>query len=261
MALYIILCIRLSTDRFTVHLAQTETDHCFIASILLLGKSNNPQNRMSMARHGVFLLAWTLILAIGMPSTLAFTGNLPRTVGVTTTTSPRSTLVFSTPPESEGGDEITSAFADPLSSNIPQVSESKQEGTSYPIDVPSPILLASSMVLAIIGVGKKPKTRIYCIIIQPFVYRAQPVFFSSPCLVPLHSLLGNLSFCGERISQIIRFSGSGFDIFSVEPRFPFAVNAALSAGGLSVCLFLFYASILKAQAETEEDDKRYMSGR
>lgn len=56
-------------------------------------------------------------------------------------------------------------------------------------------------------------------------------------------------------------SGSGFDIFADEPRFPFAVNAAISAGGLAICIGLFYASILKAQAETEEDDKKYMSGR
>jgi hypothetical protein len=39
------------------------------------------------------------------------------------------------------------------------------------------------------------------------------------------------------------------------------INAGIAAGGLSLCTGLFYASILKAQAETEEDDKKYMSGR
>jgi len=55
--------------------------------------------------------------------------------------------------------------------------------------------------------------------------------------------------------------GSGFDIFADEPRFPFAINATVSAAGLALCLGLFYASVLKAQAETEEDDRKYMSGR
>jgi hypothetical protein len=35
----------------------------------------------------------------------------------------------------------------------------------------------------------------------------------------------------------------------------------ITAGGLSLCLGLFYASIRKAQAETEEDDEKYMNGR
>lgn len=99
------------------------------------------------------------------------------------------------------------AFADPLSNNKPPVSASTPERTSFPIDLPSPILLSGAMVLAIIGVG------------------------------------------------------SGFDIFADEPLFPTIVNASISAGGLSLCLGLFYASIRKAQAETEEDDEKYMNGR
>lgn len=156
-----------------------------------------------MARQCVFVLALILAIALFSGSTDAFTSNFHRrasTVLVST-----SSKIFSTPPESE--EQGLDAFSDPLTANKPPVVDSTPEGTSYPIDVPSPILLASSMVLAIIGVG------------------------------------------------------SGFDIFADEPRFPFVVNATLSAGGLAVCLGLFYASILKAQAETEEDDKRYMSGR
>lgn len=159
-----------------------------------------------MARFVVSLFAWSLALTIGLQSgrTVAFTTNIQRPAA--SLSSSRTTVVFSTPPENEGRDGMD-AFADPLSSNKPPVPASTSEGTSYPIDVPSPILLASSMVLAIIGVG------------------------------------------------------SGFDIFSVSPRLPVIANAVISAGTLSLCLGLFYASILKAKAETEEDDKRYMNGR
>ena len=69
-----------------------------------------------------------------------------------------------------------------------------------------------------------------------------------------------ITFIKTDLFRII-FTGSGFDIFSDQPKFPFVVNAIISAGGLSLCLGFFYASILKAQAETEEDDKRYMNGR
>ena len=57
------------------------------------------------------------------------------------------------------------------------------------------------------------------------------------------------------------YLGSGFDIFSDSPLFPFAINATITASTLALCVGLFYASILKAQAETEEDDKNYMNGR
>mmetsp|Transcript_8792 Transcript_8792/g.21464 ORF Transcript_8792/g.21464 Transcript_8792/m.21464 type:complete len:160 (-) Transcript_8792:4379-4858(-) len=159
-----------------------------------------------MTRSGVFLLAWSLILTIGLQlgRTHAFSRDLQRnSLAKAPVPSSKTTMMFSTPPERDD----FNAFADPLSSNKPPISASEPEGTSYPIDLPSPILLASSMVLAIVGVG------------------------------------------------------SGFDIFSDAPRLPFIVNAIISASGLSLCLGLFYASILKAQAETEEDDKRYMNGR
>mmetsp|Transcript_14602 Transcript_14602/g.40582 ORF Transcript_14602/g.40582 Transcript_14602/m.40582 type:complete len:167 (+) Transcript_14602:105-605(+) len=166
-----------------------------------------------MSRHSVCTVALSLILALCLQagSTQAFTGNniARRAAFAASSSASRRTTIFSTPPESDNGGDAQQqqldAFADPLSTNT--AATSAPEETSYPIDLPSPILLASSMVLAIIGVG------------------------------------------------------SGFDIFSDEPRFPFAINAAISAGGLATCLGLFYASILKAQAETEEDDKRYMSGR
>lgn len=112
-----------------------------------------------MARHGVFVLACSLIFAIGLlsGSTHAFTTNFQKGAAVSpSVSSPSKTVIFSTPPESEEG-SVPDAFADPLVSDIPQVSDPAPEGTSYPIDVPSPILLASSMVLAIIGVGKQER--------------------------------------------------------------------------------------------------------
>ncbi|GKY93297.1 hypothetical protein MPSEU_000297200 [Mayamaea pseudoterrestris] len=86
-------------------------------------------------------------------------------------------------------------------------SKSEPELTSYPIDIPSPILLGTSMVLAISG------------------------------------------------------TGSLFELLGGDPKLGFATTAAIAAVGLPACLFLFYAAILKAQAETVEDDKAFTSGR
>lgn len=163
-----------------------------------------------MARQSVFVCTWSLILAIGLfsESSHAFSSNFQRRASAVSASMSRSktTAIFSTPPDGEESEGLD-AFSDPLTANKPPVPDSTPNGTSYPIDVPSPILLGSSMVLAIIGVG------------------------------------------------------SVFDIFADEPRFPFVINATISAGGLAICLGLFYASILKAQAETEIDDEKYMSGR
>ncbi len=111
-----------------------------------------------MARQCVFILNLSLILAIALfsGSTDAFTSNFHRrasVVSISTSTS-KTTKIFSTPPESEE-EQGLDAFADPLTANKPPVPDMTPEGTSYPIDAPSPILLASSMVLAIIGVGKQ----------------------------------------------------------------------------------------------------------
>ena len=75
--------------------------------------------------------------------------------------------------------------------------------TSYPLNVPSPILLASSMVLAIIS------------------------------------------------------TGSVFELSGGSPVLGFAPTLGITIVGVPTCFFLFYASIKKAQAETEEDDKAY----
>jgi len=91
----------------------------------------------------------------------------------------------------------------------------------------------------------------------------EPLMIDDDSFIYLYFRTKKFHACSNVYVPYARMSsaGSGFDIFSDEPRFPFAINLAISAGGLSVCLGLFYASILKAQAETEEDDKKYMSGR
>ena len=58
--------------------------------------------------------------------------------------------IFSTEPENDTGlgDDI------PLPESSVSTTSSEPEGTQYPLNVPSPILLASSMILAIVGTGK-----------------------------------------------------------------------------------------------------------
>ena len=56
--------------------------------------------------------------------------------------------------------------------------------------------------------------------------------------------------------------GSLFELIGDgEPQFGFAVTAAIAAIGLPTGLFLFYAAILKATAETEADDEAFLAGR
>ena len=45
-----------------------------------------------------------------------------------------------------------------------------------------------------------------------------------------------------------------------EPNLGFATTAGIALVSVPLGLFLFYASILKATAETEEDDRDYMKG-
>lgn len=55
--------------------------------------------------------------------------------------------------------------------------------------------------------------------------------------------------------------GSAFDLGAGSPNLGFGPTAAITAVSIPVCLFLFYASIVKATAETEADDKEYMKGK
>jgi hypothetical protein len=81
----------------------------------------------------------------------------------------------------------------------------EEKGTKYPIDLPSTILLSSSMVLAIAS------------------------------------------------------TGSLFELFGENSQLPLAVTAGIAVVGLPLGAYLFYAAILKGTAETEEDDKQFLS--
>jgi len=88
--------------------------------------------------------------------------------------------------------------------DIPQVVfNTESETYPYPLDIPSPILLSGSMVLAIVAVGS---------------------LFS----LQTGGVLG------------------------------FGPTAILAAIGFPTAIYLFYASILKAQAETAADDAEFL---
>ena len=78
-------------------------------------------------------------------------------------------------------------------------------------------------------------------------------------IIPYHPGVSNVDINVKKLNE--NNEGCGYDIFSDAPRFPVMINVAIFGGGWSLATGLFYASILKAQAETEEDDKKYMSGR
>jgi hypothetical protein len=56
-------------------------------------------------------------------------------------------------------------------------------------------------------------------------------------------------------------AGSGFDLANDTPRYGFGITFSIATIGLTLSVGLFYASVLKAKAETEADDKEYMKGR
>lgn len=106
------------------------------------------------------------------------------------------------PPKNEEEDATANTSVASAATTAREVETS----ASYPVDLPSPILLGASIVLAIAGVG------------------------------------------------------SLFELFGGSPKLGVAVSAAIAAVGLPLCLFLFYAAIQKAIAETEEDDRRFNRG-
>lgn len=57
------------------------------------------------------------------------------------------------------------------------------------------------------------------------------------------------------------FAGSAFELVNPEPKFGFVQTAVLALFSIPTCFFLFYASVLKATAETEADDKEFMERR
>jgi hypothetical protein len=56
-------------------------------------------------------------------------------------------------------------------------------------------------------------------------------------------------------------TGSVFELSGGNPQYGAAVTAAIVVFSIPLCLFLFYASVKKAQAETVEDDELFMKGK
>lgn len=56
-------------------------------------------------------------------------------------------------------------------------------------------------------------------------------------------------------------TGSFFELIGGKPTLGMPLTAGIAVVGVPLAGFLFYASILKATAETEEDDKQFLSGK
>jgi hypothetical protein len=78
----------------------------------------------------------------------------------------------------------------------------------------------------------------------------------------IYGSLADFSFFFHLISSIFdNVAGSGFDLANATPRYGFGITFSIATIGLTLSVGLFYASVLKAKAETEADDKEYMKGR
>jgi hypothetical protein len=180
------------------------------------------------------LLKFPALLALLLSSTPVFSFTTNQKISHVTTTSRmhssnrRVTPLFSTEPEQNDMTNIP----------LPETSiatPSEPEGTQYPIDVPSPLLLATSVVLAIVGTGEVSYGKRIVCLCKPWF--SLLFFFFFPTI------------------------GSAFELVNPEPKFGVATTAVLTLVSLPLCFFLFYASVLKATAETEVDDKEFMKGR
>ena len=154
-------------------------------------------------------------------------------------------ILFSTDPEmtennSEPSEGVQQTDVNAVSTTDTSMSAPTEESSPYPIDLPSPLLLASSMILTIAGVGKS---------IPSLPKLLMAVWWT--VWVKLQNLW--------RFRSCFVFAGSIFDLTGgSEPNLGFGTTAAIAAVSIPVGLFLFYASILKATAETEEDDRDYL---
>lgn len=118
----------------------------------------------------------------------------------------QSTILWSSSPQDEDESVVVEAadVSSQVKKEVVELVEEEEGTTQYPIDLPSPILLSTSMVLAIAS------------------------------------------------------TGSLFELLGGNPSLPFEATAAIVLIGFPLCIFLFYASILKATAETEADDREFL---
>ena len=129
------------------------------------------------------------------------------------------------------------------------------DNNKYPIDLPSPVLLATSMILAIISTGT------ICV----------GMWLSSLCLCVCVCLCVPWLTLVPFFWYIHEWTGSLFQLFGITSNTPNDVASSSSLGwiptalivviGAPSCIFLLYAAITKATAETEADDQAFLSGK
>jgi hypothetical protein len=135
-------------------LLQQTTKHSLDISSLLLSNRPTTDKRtmpLSTSRSAVLLLLTTLVLiGIMAPSATAFQSPLVVTSrGVTYT---HKSAPMRTTPLFESPDDPTDTPSEAVE-NVP-VLAAQEEEASYPIDLPSPVLLGTSMILAIAATGR-----------------------------------------------------------------------------------------------------------
>ena len=92
--------------------------------------------------------------------------------------------------------------------------------------------------------------------------RCQACRITPPSLVWREAVILDQFYFLTLLSFYCQQKGSLFELLGEgEPQLGFAATAAIATIGLPSGLFLLYAAILKATAETEEDDARFMSGK
>ena len=149
--------------------------------------------------------------------------------------SPRcNTVAFSSPDDEAAAREEVSEGSANESAVTTKTVVTEPESNDYPIDLPSPLLLSASMVLAITSTGK--------FYLEYFLF---------------HCFICPLCLCICSKPKLSIPTGSLFELTSGTPTLGFGPQAALAAIGLPSSLFLIYAAIKKGEAETEEDDRQY----
>ena len=187
-----------------------------------------------MIRPICFFLTLQVACAFLSSAPFPATRCLPSTTTVSGLCRNRVVLSMSGDNEESATEETTATNEVPPTESVAMTTE---DDKPYPIDVPSPILLATSMVSAIAGVGK-----LLCFP-SSICIPTSPRMFTHPLIL------------------VDCFAGSLFELSSSNgsPQFGFGPTAAIAAIGVPVSLFLFYASILKAQAETAADDEAFLN--
>jgi hypothetical protein len=146
----------------------------------------------------------------------------------------------------------------------------------YPLDIPSPILLASSMVSAIAATGNT-QTLLYASHLScHFSWKRSCLLFKTgrqmcDCHIEMfivfalrHILHFVLTFTFVVLSLYASRIGSVFELLekkAVDGPIGTVGAVVVAALGFPLCLYLFFAAIQKAKVETAVDDEAYLRGK